>query len=428
MKWIRLCLAVVLIFMNTTFSHAQTVPVFPEPALIGLSEPFVPVMLKGLQLDPDNPLKINFLFEYGTQTLDEQALKKETEKLISYFLTSLTLSEQDIRVDLSVKNVLLKASLKETLMGRDLVAQDYLLKLLTASLMHPEAQSGTMYWDALFAKIAQEFETAQLPSNTFTKICFVPGKATVFQQDDIALVAESRVKMVSQTDTAALNDAVNDEAYQAFHLTEQDIREISEIGSAVFDDVLIPVVEKEVNEGRQFAVIRQIYQCFVLATWYKETLQDNIMTRFYADQYKISGQQFESGTSFSVEDIHARYVQSLADPVYHLTSKMDDPVSGGVMYHQVSGGGILFETLSQQVLQTTKEDPAQLPEGAKASLRQAQHFQAETMLQPIPSGEAALEGLSDALPVNLMRDDLFQGIVPQVNVIQPVNIPMMIGL
>ncbi|MBF0479671.1 MAG: hypothetical protein HQL26_09330 [Candidatus Omnitrophica bacterium] len=50
---------------------------------------FVPAIIKGVNLDPQNPLKFDFIVDKGTELLPNDAFKKETQKLVRYFLASL---------------------------------------------------------------------------------------------------------------------------------------------------------------------------------------------------------------------------------------------------------------------------------------------------------------------------------------------------
>ena len=43
-------------------------------------------------------------------------------------------------------------NLGQTEMGRDMLAQDYILKQLTASLIYPEKHLGKTFWDEVYAK------------------------------------------------------------------------------------------------------------------------------------------------------------------------------------------------------------------------------------------------------------------------------------
>ena len=57
----------------------------------------------------------------------------------------------------------------------------------------------------------------------------------------------------------------------------------------VVRSVIIPVIEKEVNEGENFAVVRQIYNSMILATWYKKRLKESLLGQVYVNQNKVKG-------------------------------------------------------------------------------------------------------------------------------------------
>src|SRR6202142_1334052 len=61
----------------------------PAPgAIVHLSPPFNPPILKGIEVHPDNPFRFDFILDKGDYSSD---LKQESTKLIKYFLASLTI-------------------------------------------------------------------------------------------------------------------------------------------------------------------------------------------------------------------------------------------------------------------------------------------------------------------------------------------------
>ena len=156
----------------------------PQPGVIvHLSPPLDPPMLKGIKVYPDNPFKFDFILDRGdalptrghvpppqrgyvspsgepsnkplnTQApqvnppIDDQTLSAESAKLLKYFLASLTVPESDLWVNLSPyeKERIIPSSFGLTQMGRDLLAEDYILKQVTASLMYPEDGVGRRFW------------------------------------------------------------------------------------------------------------------------------------------------------------------------------------------------------------------------------------------------------------------------------------------
>ena len=117
----------------------------PAPGqMVALSPAFSPAVLKGIKLDPQNPFRFHFFVDRGDSPLSQEELKRESAKLIKYFLASLTIPEKDLWVNLSPyeKDHIVPQEFGQTEMGRDLLAEDYLLKQITASLIYPESQLG----------------------------------------------------------------------------------------------------------------------------------------------------------------------------------------------------------------------------------------------------------------------------------------------
>jgi len=55
-----------------------------------------------------------------------------------------------------------------------MLAQDYILKQLTASMMYPEDELGNEFWQRVYKKAQDKFGTAEIPTDTFNKIWIVP--------------------------------------------------------------------------------------------------------------------------------------------------------------------------------------------------------------------------------------------------------------
>ena len=130
----------------------------PAPGvMVRLSPEFNPPILKGLKVHPDNPFKFDFILDTGDSGLSVEtplmaSLRNESTKLIKYFLATLTIPEKDLWVNLSPyeKNRIIPSSFGLTTMGRDLLAEDYMLKQITASLIYPEDTIGKKFWKRIY--------------------------------------------------------------------------------------------------------------------------------------------------------------------------------------------------------------------------------------------------------------------------------------
>src|SRR5882672_3619306 len=147
------CIILLAFLINSVgpMPQAQAEPLrLPAPGVIvHLSPEFSPPILKGIKVHPDNPFHFEFILDKGDSQLSNDALKSESSKLIKYFLASLTIPEKDLWVNLSPyeKDRIVPEGFGQTEMGRDLLAQDYMLKQITASLIYPEDAVGKKFWN-----------------------------------------------------------------------------------------------------------------------------------------------------------------------------------------------------------------------------------------------------------------------------------------
>ncbi|MCX5681512.1 MAG: hypothetical protein NT079_04455, partial [Candidatus Omnitrophica bacterium] len=220
-----ICLLVLASFFLTTIlprqAFAQTLA--PVSNLIPLSPAFTPTLVRGIRVYPDNPLKFDFIVDSGDAGLKGDALKKESEKLIRYFLASLTIPEDELWVNLSPyeKDRIVPDKLGQTEMGRDMLAQDYLLKQITASLINPDSDLGKEFWQKVYKKAYEQYGTTQIPVDTFNKVWIMPAKAEVYVQADKAFVVESKLKVMLEEDYVALENNKGVKDYRGKGLQEK---------------------------------------------------------------------------------------------------------------------------------------------------------------------------------------------------------------
>ncbi|MBF0619716.1 MAG: hypothetical protein HQL19_06060 [Candidatus Omnitrophica bacterium] len=183
-------LATLCIFLVTSLLlpvrllYAQALPL-PEPgAMLAMTTGYVPPMLKGMKVRAGVPLAFDFILDSGNATLDRAALQQESSRLIKYFLAALTIPEKDLWVNLSPyeKDRIIPDELGFTGMGRDLLAEDYILKQVTASLVYPEGDTGRKFWAEVYKQAYAKYGTTDIPVDTFNKVWIVPQKAQVYER------------------------------------------------------------------------------------------------------------------------------------------------------------------------------------------------------------------------------------------------------
>ncbi len=320
----------------------QTILNLPVPgSMVTMTPAFTPTMITGVNIYPDNPLKFDFIINRGDSDLNDEAFEDESEKLIKYFMASLTVPEDEMWVNLSPyeKDRIIPEGFGRTEMGRDLLAQDYLLKQLSASLMYPEDELGKKFWDRVYKKAYEQFGTTEIPMNTFNKIWIVPKEAKVYEHAKGAFVISSYLNVMLEEDYLALESNKTSTKHGLGNVSLEDIETISGVSSQVVREVLIPEIEREVNEGATFANLRQIYNSMILAVWYKQALKESVLGQVYVDQNMTKGVDAED--TQVKEKIYRQYIEAFEKGVYNYIKEDYDPATQEVIPRKYFSGGAL---------------------------------------------------------------------------------------
>src|SRR5579863_10280226 len=167
------------------YAQIDPMPFMPQPGtMVPLSPQYTPAYLKGIVIHPNEPFKFDFIIYKGDKPLTYAQKKEEYTKLTKYFLASLAIPDDDQWVNLSPyeKYRIVKDDFGRTEMGRDLLAQDYLLKQITASLIYPQESLGKKFWDKVYAEAERRYGTTDIPVNTFNKVWILPDDALIYEK------------------------------------------------------------------------------------------------------------------------------------------------------------------------------------------------------------------------------------------------------
>lgn len=323
---------------------SATILNLPMPGTrVNMTAGYKPAMIAGMITHPDNPLEFDFIVDPGQSNLDDEAFNEESRKMIKYFLASLTTPEEEMWVNLSPYegNRIIPTGLGVTEMGRDLLAQDYILKQLTASLMYPEEQLGGEFWERVQKKALALYGTTDIPMNTFNKVWIVPDKATVYQSGSSAFVLENHLKVMLEEDYVALKENLNSKKYGTDQVDANEAEVISGVTSDVIKEVLIPEIEYEVNRGKHFAKLRQISNAMVLATWYKQNLKESLLGYVYVDQNKTRG--IDVDDKDVKQKIYNQYLDAFQKGVYNYIKEDYDPTTDQIIPRKYFSGGFVSD-------------------------------------------------------------------------------------
>ncbi len=324
----------------------------PVPGtMVDLSPSFEPVLIKGLTVHPENPFLFDFIVDLGDGHKDGRVMKpplrEESIKLIKYFLAAMTVPEKDLWVNLSPyeKERIIAPNLGETEMGRDMLAEDYILKQLTASLIYPEKHLGKTFWDDVYAKARVRYGTTQIPVNTFNKVWIVADKADVFEQGQTAYVVGAHLKVMLEEDYLSLmkNTTVGAElglrARNIGRTQGPPLQSINSLGSQIVRQIILPAIEKEVNQGKNFAPLRQIFYSMILASWYKTALKGAILNQVYANKSKVKVGINQDDPKAN-EEIFQRYLKAYKKGVFNYIKNDLNDTNGQTIPRKYFSGGV----------------------------------------------------------------------------------------
>jgi hypothetical protein len=327
-RTISLIQAVIYIFTITLFpltSFAQSASPLP------ISTIYNPIIIQGMTIHPENPFQLEFIIDPGDAQYKEAELKEESTKLIKYFLTSLTVPEKNMWVNLSPyeKDRIIGKDLQATEMGKDLLELDLQLKQLASSILNPENAVGQEFWKRVHKKVDEKFGNAQMPVNFHNKVWIVPEKAVINIRNNQVFIGESHLKVLHESDYLSIENSLGSVPEQT---------DTNSVSNQILKEVIIPELEKEVNMGKDFAKLRQIYHSSILAAWYKKNLKESLLSKVYNDQNKTKG--VEADNQNYPQEVYNDYLKAFQLGAFDFIKDEYDPATQQVLPKKYFSGGI----------------------------------------------------------------------------------------
>ena len=369
--------------------------------MTALTPAFTPAHLKGMVIDPSDPFKLDFLIHRGDEPMTEEQKRVAYPRLIRYFLASLAIPDTDQWVNLSPyeKDRIIPDNFGFTAMGRDLLAQDYLLKQVAASLTNPDTELGRKFWDGVYSRAYQKFGTTDIPTDIFNKVWITPDKAVLYEKGNTVYVLEHHLKVMMEKDYLAAKAGGSGS-------TPSDENGSAAISQEVMRSIIVPAIEKEVNEGKNFAKLRQVYSGMLLAAWYKRALKNSILAHVYADRSKVKGIDQNPANN---QKIYAQYVAAFKAGACNMIKEDMDRFTQEVIPRKYFSGGMvadgaMFEKIVERTARLSAKDMA---DAGKIDASEVMLKRAEAM-----PGEVFRKTLGSAyvIPEVDLFDPLYQSI------------------
>jgi hypothetical protein len=212
-------------------------------------------------------------------------------------------------------------------------------------LIYPEGEVGKKFWKRIYEEAEKKFGTTNIPVNTFNKVWIVPEKAVVYEnvKAGTAYVVESKLKVMLEQDYLSLEK----------HSVATPQNDVNALGSQIVREIVIPELTKEINEGKNFAQLRQVYNSLILATWYKKKIKDSILQQVYDDQKKVDGVNIDDLKE--TQRIYQRYLQAFKKGAYNYIQEDLDPVTQVSIPRKYFSGGFFGAEIDRAM--TTSEIP-----------------------------------------------------------------------
>jgi hypothetical protein len=270
------------------------------------------------------------------------------------------------------KDHIIPDSLNRTELGRDLLAEDYMLKQIGASLIYPESGLGKAFWNRVYDEAYRKFGVTQVPVNMFNKIWILPEKATVFEKGNTVYIVNAHLKVMLEEDLLArkmLGKKVNDGAGKA---------PVMEISKQILREIVVPAIEKEVNEGRNFAQLRQVFYALVLAQWYQDAFKGSILNRDYSGQKKMAG--IDVSDPKNKELIYRRYLAAYKKGVFNYIKEETSELTQQPVPRKYFSGGFVDQPIQRS--KASDDDLAMAAASSRKDLEVEVHLDPAMTVEP----------------------------------------------
>lgn len=284
----------------------------------------MPPLVTGLAFPLNNPLQLGFTL--ATDPKDPDLSLPEQQKLqarLGHYLNNFLIA-RDVSVTLSPWEEYcgLGKALRRTQLGRDLLAQDVLLKYHAACLMYPEEEVGAAFW--------REIEGHEILESCL-RVWIVPDGASVnvSSRDGVAHVdlEKMRLKTLCEVDY-----------HPAAKIQRQESSDARVLDA--FKTSILPLLNREVNEGPKFGILRQIYSVSIFAKWMRESSLGEWLKRgglLDCDNPAKFGLEIAGDEVLRLRD---QYLVMFRDGVWRCGRTEYDPAAGIVRKRIYIAGGV----------------------------------------------------------------------------------------
>ena len=295
-------------------------------------------------------------------------LADASQRLIDFLLIGLILPNDKFWVNLNPwePERIVDEDVGTTDVGRIMLEADLQMKGDFCKYENPgETDVGAKYWEQLDKKQeelvnkcmsdhpGQIEDTDNVLFQAATRHWIVPDEITAYGNGDEIYIAEATLSIYSEpvyehSTFEIVNQSKSLLSAECLKSLEQAVKEYGRYAKELEEELILPFVVEEVNNGDQYSALRQVYLSLALAQWYKERFEDTSMFSDLMDSANLTG--LESEETWSPRDIWEDYVKSYEKGEYHYEKEISY-TKGNLIITETrvySGGGVDFaDTVSR---------------------------------------------------------------------------------
>jgi hypothetical protein len=258
-------------------------------------------------------------------------VKRAAQKSLEYFFISLVLHDDVFWVNLNPEepNRIINSSLRDTDLGRIMLNADFRLKEDVSEYINPQtSQVGKEFWRQLYAKAQELGLVNRIP--VITRLWIMPGKVEVDETENQISIVRSSLKVCLEP------------AYLSGQVAVQNKREqeLQDFASSLMEKLVLPYLNKKVNEAYAYSDLREVFNALILARWYKDRFGSRYGSLLNTMDYRILDET-ETNYTTTPDELYQDYIKSLKEGKYSFTETETLGSSFGMVVttkHYFSGG------------------------------------------------------------------------------------------
>ena len=223
--------------------------------------------------------------------------------------------------------------------GRILLEADLQLKRTVAGLIHPDTELGAGYWDLILGSGGQACQSFRQ--------WIVPAPARVWDDGDELYILDAPLEVKMET------EYLQSAGVAAADACPQQPPSAEEQNENAFRTMILPEVERAVNEAPEYAALRQVYLSRVAAEWYRQRSEtERLSFTDIVDDGDVTA--WPARVPWAPREVFDRYVESFTNGEFNVTRQTRE--GDYILTHTYVFGGVDW---TQVTLEQTSPDQLQ---------------------------------------------------------------------